>query len=55
MFLFYINDMVTYINATITLFVDDTSLYVTVDTNARLNANITLNSDLEKHITWAEQ
>jgi hypothetical protein len=47
LFLLFINDIVIYIKASIKLFADDTSLYVTVDTPQ--NAADIINRDLEKN------
>jgi hypothetical protein len=51
LFLLFINDIVTDIKASITLFADDTSLYVTVDTPQ--NAADIINRDLEKIHQWS--
>ena len=48
--LLFLNDIVTDIKATIELFADDTSLYVTVDTSQ--NAADIINRDLEKIHQW---
>jgi hypothetical protein len=50
LFLLFINDIVTDIKASIKLFADDTSLYVTVD--APQNAADIINRDLEKINQW---
>ena len=51
LFLLFINDIVTDIKASIKLFADDTSLYVTVDTPQ--NAADIINRDLEKIHQWS--
>ena len=51
LFLLFINDIVTDIKASIKLFADDTSLYVTVDTPQ--NAADIINRDLEKIHPWS--
>ena len=48
--LLFLNDIVTDIKASIELFADDTSLYVTVDTSQ--NAADIINRDLEKIHQW---
>ena len=53
LFLLYINDIVEDIQSSITLFADDTSLYIIVDDP--LGAAITLNSDLSRIHRWASQ
>ena len=49
--LLFLNDIVTDIKASIKLFADDTSLYVTVDTPQ--NAADIINRDLEKIHQWS--
>ena len=51
LFLLFINDIVTDIKASIKLFADDTSLYVTVDT-PQSTADI-INRDLKKIHQWS--
>jgi hypothetical protein len=51
LFLLFINDIITDIKASIKLFADDTSLYVTVDTPQ--NAADIINRDLEKIHQWS--
>ena len=51
LFLLFINDIVIDIKASIKLFADDTSFYVTVDT-PQTAANI-INRDLEKIHQWS--
>jgi hypothetical protein len=53
LFLIFINDIVTDINATVKLFADDTTLYMTVDNPTRTAA--ILNDDLQKIHLWAEK
>ena len=53
LFLIYINDIVTDIQASIRLFADDTSLYLIVDNP--VEAANTINSDLEKINNWANK
>jgi hypothetical protein len=53
LFLIYINDIVTDINANIRLFADDTGLSIIVENPA--TAAITLNNDLNTISTWARQ
>ena len=52
-FLFYINDIVRFLNCNVRLFADDTSLYVVVE-NPAAAANI-LNDDLINVHNWADQ
>ena len=51
LFLIYINDIVTDIEASIRLFADDTSLYNVIETPDASAAVI--NSDLQKIATWS--
>ena len=51
LFLIYINDIVTDIEASIRLFADDTSLYIVIETPDASAAVI--NSDLQKIATWS--
>ena len=53
LFLIYINDIVNDINSIIRLFVDDTSLYIIVDSPGE--ASQTINLDLVRISAWAEK
>ena len=52
LFLIYINDIISNINANIRLFADDTSLYIIVDTPE--NAAEILNNDLDTIHNWSK-
>ena len=53
LFLIFINDIVSDIKATIKLFADDTSIYLTVDTPE--NTAEILNGDLNKIHMWSSK
>ena len=52
-FLLYINDIVVYINSSIRLFADDTSLYIIVDDPIQAAEQLKL--DLAKIHRWADK
>ena len=55
MFLLYINDITSQVPTTMRLFVDDTSLFVTVKFNVPVYDSEILNDDISKITAWADR